>query len=267
LQDYRPGSVITAVIRLAMNSNSFLIPLIFTLLLQLPASAQDAEAPKVKKVQVGLQMKGLTEPYILVDRKPNGSTIYRKLVGDNDKYEFTKFRRFVAMNEKFDTAVVNLLNSEVEELRGFSWHGPVLVVAIQLEHGVRRYEFDGMPIEYFTESWSDLIRNNPANDIDLDKNLSAELRKVTELALNFQAGESKPWVGEKCNVHIPQIRRGASKHSNWKFPLSFSHKIQPMNLTFSMDWIDLLAKEPDGIVDLGEYYGYYQLTPVITHPK
>ena len=242
----------------------------FALWLQFAIAAlAQSSAPEfdVRRVQIGIQMTGLTEPYFLVDRDSSGSTIARKLIGDQDKYSFSKFRIFKSENEKLDSAVLSLLKKGETGRQGSSWHGPVLIVVIRLKHSVRRFEYDGMPIEYFSKPWSDLIRDRPANNEDLNEHLGLELRSVVELLLNLDISKSQPWTGDKCQVHIPVIRRGANEASNWDFPLQFSENIDPKSFSFEMDWNDRLSKSPDGIVDLGTHYGYYQVTPVIVHPK
>ena len=241
------------------------------------ADAQDnASQIQVTGGRVSIGIMGLSRSYPLFDFESSGSVIFRKVKGDKDKYTFTEFKIAELQTDELVREFRKLVEKQEPEIRGGSWHGPILLVDVRYKSAKnsaiqgsfsKQFGYDGMPFEYFCVPWSDLISATPENDADLTERLGPQLRKVSELSLNFSGKDSKVWKGDRCRVDIPVIRPGSNGHENWKYPLEFADAITPTEFSFTTKWNEMLRTQPDGIVDLGKYYGYYQISPVIEHPN
>ena len=263
--------MITAVIQTIMrpfakhttSACAILITTLFVLFV-LPTFA--LETTDVERVRLSIGIRG-SGAFVLVDRESNGSTIYRKLVADKDHSSFTRFRHFVNENKKLDDAIQDLIRNVDTGRRGHSWHGPELIVEVVGRHGTKRYIYDGIREAYFSDAWETLEDNDPDAFNLFKKEMGTELWSVSQLILALDDEDAKIWQGEKCDVVVYGIKGGANKHSNWDFELPFPDNIEPKEMRFSIDWTERLSSKPYGIVNLGNYNGFYDLLPTIKHPE
>jgi len=83
--------------------------------------------------------------------------------------------------------------------------------------------------------------------------------------LNYKNAESDIWSPEKCLLNIRRLKPGVFKNTGWKgnvwdLNIEFDKQIEPVNFSCIINYHPNMSSAPYGMINLGRYYGAYELT-------